>query len=97
MKLGRKHSDKQRGYYFGVCVKMIRDRLLAVSWAQGIRGILLDKQRGKDFTHEIIKNATGYYDGIRTLMTTKFNEFILAVQEWAARVLNIYIPDPNET
>lgn len=96
MKLGRKHTSKQRGYYFGVCVEMVREALLSVPWAQGLREMLLDKRSGKDFTHEIIKNATGFCDSIKTLMTDRFNEYIIAVQEWAARVLDIYIPDPNE-
>lgn len=94
-----KRSLQQNRYYFGVCIKMIRDELY---------------ERGNDVsiqeTHEWINSKFNYLEVINEetgeveripQSTTKLNKegfglYIEKVQRFGAEFLSITIPDPGE-
>jgi len=94
----KKRSIEQNAYYWGVVVSMIQEGLREVGYYMT-----------KDEAHELVKfkflrrkiqNKQG--ETIETLgsttnMTTvQFEEYILAVKDWALEYLGVSIPDPNE-
>ena len=103
----KKRSNPQNAYYWGVCVKMIREHLLK-------RAAMDDDCRAEfsdEMTHQIIKLATGVSHWIypappcealmvegrtKNKSVKEFQDYIMSVQEWAAKVLGLVIPDPVE-
>ena len=94
VKLKKKfRSDPQNDYYWRVVVK-------AFSGVFNKAGLSLTK----DQTHDILKTkfllVKDPYPRIKStteLTTIEFNDYILQLQEWAARDFQCYIPDPNES
>ena len=96
----KKHSDMQRGYYFGVIVSMVRNAIFE-SW-----GDKLDSNE----VHEILKlncnwierpnKETGEFiriaQSIKQHTTTEQEEFHEDCRKWAKEWFNIDIPLPNE-
>lgn len=101
----RKRSNQQNRYLWGVVIPMIRDRLLEQTMPPEARKALTAEN-----VLRIVKIAAGishliplfnappvHLEGRSSkLSTTEFMEMIEAIQAWAAQVLDISIPSPNE-
>lgn len=79
----KRRSIKANSYYWGVVVAVL-------SW-----NIYLDGKRiTPQMWHRILKR---YLETETTRVNTPtMADYILAIQEMAARVFNLYIPDPDE-
>lgn len=96
----KKHSDLQRGYYFGVIVSMVRQAVYD-TWGEKIdsnEGHELLKQncnsveRINKSTGEVIKQP----QSIKRHTTTEQEEYHIECRKWAKEWFNIDIPLPNE-
>ena len=95
-----KRSSRQNRYLFGVCYKMIADRLgyTPEEVHEYCKGkflapegfTIIDKTTGEVIEQASIPAST------RELSTTEFSEYVQQIQRWAAEVLEISIPDPNQ-
>lgn len=103
--VNKKRSDAQNRYMWGVPIQMIRARLLEQDMPQETKDSLTPLM-----VQRIVKLAVGISHRVplfsatpviiegrtRTMTTVQFMDTMTQIQEWAARVLNIYIPDPKE-
>jgi len=96
----KKHSDNQRGYYFGVIVSMVRAAIFD-SWGDKLDSNQVHEilkfncnwtERVNKETGEIIRIAKS----IKEHTTTDQEEFHLECRKWAKDWFNIEIPLPNE-
>ena len=94
----RKRSNEQNAYYWGVVIPLMTEAINQL-------GHDLDEEE----THEFLKSRfntkqvevfDGHYIDIpqstRKLDTKDFMDFIDRIQKFAATMLNLYIPSPNE-
>jgi hypothetical protein len=93
----RYRSVFQNSYYWGVVITLIASRLKE-----------LGHDVDKDLTHEFLKGRflyTEMHTGEETmriprktsdLSTTEFEEYVEVVKQFAAEVLEVFIPDPND-
>lgn len=103
----KKRSNPQNRYYFGVCVKMIRDRLMPHATSEDAKAALKDEEG----LHAAIKVAVGVSHAFqlneegdclilegrtKDKEVKAFQDYIINVQEWAARVMRLVIPDPTD-
>lgn len=95
-----KRSDNQNRYYWGCVVKIVR---------QGLKdlGYILSSEETHDFLkdkfldYELMSNNHGeeigkIYKSTTELTKTEFGEYIEQIQIFAAEILNVTIPDPNQ-
>ena len=98
VKKARKYrSVFQNSYYWGVVITLVAGRLKE-----------LGHDVDKDLTHEFLKGRFLYTEmtaGEETmrvpkktsdLSTTEFEEYVETVKQFAAEVLDLFIPDPND-
>ena len=106
-------SSKQNNYYWGTLIYMIHQDLVAKGWrADDIDTFEYDGNLTRHHVHmymrrkfllfDHIDTKTGEVDGITMRSTSslskqEFMDYIEAVRQWAIEVLDINIPDPNET
>lgn len=106
-------SNKQNNYYWGTLIYMIHQDLLSKGWrANDIDTFDYDGNLTRHHVHMYMRRkflvfdhldtATGNIDGIimrstSSLSTKEFGDYIEAVRQWAVELLDINIPDPNET
>jgi len=96
----KKHSDNQRGYYFGVIVSLVRDAVFE-AW-----GDKLDSQE----VHELLKQNCNWVErpnkqtgefirvpqSIKQHTTSEQEDYHTECRKWAKDWFNIDIPLPNE-
>lgn len=89
----------QNRYYWGVIVETIKSAIndLGNSYtADEIHDFLK-----KEFNYSEVETIDGHFlkvpESTTNLDTIAFNEYKERIQQFAAEVLNIYIPDPNES
>ena len=95
---GKKRSTEQNAYYWSVVVSKIKDRLLE-----------LGNEVSADDVHELLKSrfnakeidlgnghAIDIPGSTTDMSTVDFMTYIERIQRFAAELLDIYIPDPNE-
>ena len=96
----KKHSDIQRGYYFGVIVSLIREAIFN-EWGERmdsneVHELLKTncnwKEKTNKNTGEIIKVA----GSIKQHTTSEQEDFHEDCRRWALEWFNIIIPLPNE-
>jgi hypothetical protein len=95
-----RRSLPQNNYYFGVCVKMIKDEL----WTRGHDDLsaqdVHDWLKSMFNFKEVVNEETGEYDRIprstTSLTKDEFNQYIERVQRFAAEKFSLVIPDPGE-
>jgi hypothetical protein len=96
----KKHSDLQRGYYFGVIVSLIREAIF-IEWGEKmdsneVHELLKTncnwKEQANKRTGEIIRVA----GSIKQHTTSEQEEFHEDCRRWAKEWFNIDIPLPNE-
>jgi len=89
-KFRKKRTDQQNKYYFGVIVNILSKQLgyepEEIHLMLRERFLRIHDEKHPDFV--IAKSTT-------KLNTQEFNEYIEAIQRWAAQELKIYIPDPQ--
>jgi len=95
-------SNKQRGYWHGVVVKMIHHRFKELGnhyTLKQVSAFLMDKF----FYTEDVNPATGEIiripatlDSIGGASSAMFSEKKEEIQRWASENLDLYIPDPGE-
>ena len=104
-RLTKRRSNPQNKYWWAVVIPAIRKKLLMQEMPLETREALTPL-----VVHQVVKIATGVSLAVplpdgeaiiiegrsRDKSTTEFKDFILETQEWAARTLGIYIPDPEE-
>lgn len=97
-RFGNKRTTKQNRYYWGVVVKMIKERLTEL-------GHDLDTEEVHDFLKaefnkiEIVTENEHHLSipkSTKDLDSQTFNEYIEKVRQFAAITLEINIPDPDE-
>ena len=90
-KFVKKRTDLQNRYYWGVIVDILSRELgyepEEIHLMLRERFLRIHDEQHPDFV--IAKSTT-------KLNTQEFNEYIEAIQRWAAQELQIYIPDPTE-
>lgn len=96
---GKKRSNPQNRYYFGVVIKEITLRLRELGHQEidddTVHEMMKIKFNYEPLTSEhgevleIPKSTTG-------LTTVQFIEYMDRIRQWAAGFLSINIPDPNE-
>lgn len=95
---GKKRSNDQNAYYWGVVVAMVTRRLNE-----------LGNEFDDDETHAFLKGRFNVKEiepvadhfieiplSTSRLGTTEFNDYIAKIQHFGSVFLGIYIPDPNE-
>jgi hypothetical protein len=96
----KKHSDLQRGYYFGVIVALVKEAIF-ISW-----GDKLDSNE----VHEILKTNCNWIErpnkqtgefiriagSIKQHTTSEQEDYHTECRQWAKEWFNIDIPLPNE-
>jgi hypothetical protein len=96
----KKHSDLQRGYYFGVIVPLIKEAIF-IEWgdkmdSNEVHELLKSncnfKEKVNQETSEIIRVA----GSIKQHTTIEQEEFHEGCRRWAKEWFNIDIPLPNE-
>ena len=106
-------SNKQNNYYWGTLIYMIHQDLVAKGWrANDIDTFEYDGNLTRHHVHMYMRRKfllfdhvdaeTGEVDGITMRSTSslskqEFMDYIEAVRQWAVELLDINIPDPNET
>ena len=97
-RFGNKRTTKQNRYYWGVVVKMIRERFKEL-------GHELDSDEVHDFLkgefnkREIVTENDHHLSiprSTKDLDSTSFNEYLEKVRQFASITLEINIPDPDE-
>lgn len=97
-RFGNKRTTKQNRYYWGVVVKMIKERFKEL-------GHELDSDEVHDFLkgefnkREIVTENDHHLSiprSTKDLDSQTFNEYIEKVRQFAAITLEINIPDPDE-
>jgi hypothetical protein len=95
-----KRSLPQNNFYFGVCVKMIKDELHRRGHDEFSAQDVHDWLKAMFNYKEIINEETGEFDRIprstATLNKDEFNTYIERVQRYAAEKFSLVIPDPGE-
>ena len=84
----KKHSDKQRNYYFGVVVTELAK----------FTGFTL-KEMHEALKAKFLIEPTKYISkvpSITSISTVQMEDFMQRVRVWAADSLDTYIPEPNE-
>lgn len=101
-KLGKKRSNNQNRYYWGVVLPIIQQGLKEATGefrsSENIHyNILLPLFAPEK---EIVNINTGecIYEKLTSseMTTTQFCEYIIEIQKWASEFLGVYIPEPNE-
>lgn len=101
----RKRSNQQNKYMWGVVIPLIQERIKSQNMPQEAKDAMTSEN-----TLRIVKIAAGLSHLIplfnappvllegrsSNLSTVAFMDFMVKIQEWSARVLNLYIPDPKE-
>jgi hypothetical protein len=104
--LSKSRSTQQMRYYFGVMVQMVLDALVDLGNNELHKG---DKE-SVNLVHQFLKakflppvtvaDANGEAITLppttRTQTTVEMMDYFADIQQWAAEVLHINIPDPNE-
>ncbi|HEX8331896.1 MAG TPA: hypothetical protein VF622_04695 [Segetibacter sp.] len=93
-----KRSNNQNRYYWGICVAMIRDRMIELGNdvdSQLVHDYLKDKFNRKELWNGDV-NIGSIGDTTTKLSKLDFEEYLEKVKRFAADVLEIYIPNPNE-
>lgn len=95
VKKAGKRSTPQNNYYHGVVVESVRHRMIEL-------GHKLDHDEThewlkKEFNYQELANESGELIGRFALSTTDLNKeefavYLDKIMEWAASILNIYIP-----
>lgn len=97
----RKRSDQQNRYYWGVVVKLVTDAFRDA-------GNMVNAEDVHDFLKQHVGKLSQVLvtpDGevlrgpgsTARLTTTEFSNYVEAVRAWAAEVLGLSIPSPDET
>lgn len=94
-----KRSNNQNRYYWGVVVAMIKDRLIELGNdvnSMNVHDFLKDRFNSKEIftSNGTVIGTVG--DTTASISTTDFMNYLDKCKEFAATVLEIYIPDPNE-
>lgn len=94
-----KRSLNQNRYYFGCVVAMIKERMIELGNdvdSQLVHDFLKDRFNSKELFNQdgVIIGAIG--DTTTKLSKTEFEQYLEKVKRFAAEVLDIIIPDPNE-
>lgn len=103
---GRGRSNAQNAYYWGVMVQMILERFVEL----GNNELHAADEESRRMVHEYLKArflppitvADAHGEAIelppttRKASTVEMMDYFAAIQQWAAEVLLINIPDPNE-
>ena len=92
-------SLPQNGYYWSVCVPMVKD---------GLRDIGYKEVKTNEDAHEVLKHlflkkkiSNGIEEIILAgstseLKTVEFNNFLEEIWQWASTYLGVVIPKPNQ-
>ena len=95
----RSRSIQQNRYYFGVIVEMITRQLIADGWEVSKEDVH-EMMKVKFATKELFNESTGEVmqttRSTTDMSTTEFEEFNEACRRWAAEILGMNIPDPNQ-
>lgn len=98
-KYKKKRSDGQRGYYFGVIVKMLCEELWGETHKVAIAN--MNDHLKKAFNPEFYKTPEGNEEvrgkSIEDEETDRIEEIYSQIRMYASREFNIYIPLPRET
>lgn len=97
----RKRSTLQNGYYHKIVVQFVYDALIESGYDKREldHDIVHDFLRNKFNVHEIVSEHGESIKIVKStsdLTTTEFMTYISDIQQWAAEVLHINIPDPNQ-
>lgn len=106
-------SSKQNNYYWGTLIYMIHQDLVAKGWrADDIDTFEYSGNLTKHHVHmymrrkflldDVLDQTTGEIGGygIRStssLTPKEFGDYIESIRQWAIELLDLNIPDPNET
>jgi len=94
----RTRSLPQNSYYWPVVVKMVKDAMN--SFGNDFTAEEVHEFLKKEFNYEESELRDGYFVKVpkstTRLDTFDFNQYKERIQQFAAEVLGIYIPDPNE-
>ncbi len=94
----KKRSNNQNRYYWSVCVGMIKDRMIELGNdvdAQLVHDYLKDRFNRKEIWADGV-NIGSIGDTTTKLNKEDFEKYLEKVKRFAADVLSIYIPDPNQ-
>jgi hypothetical protein len=98
--LKKKRSGQQNRYYFGVVVKLITDAFRDAGNMVNAENVheFLKAEVGK--LSQVLVTADGEVfrgpGSTAKLTTTEFSNYIEAVRAWAAEILDLQIPSPDE-
>jgi hypothetical protein len=99
IKKRNKRSLQQNRYYFGVCIKMIREKFIERGYEVSMEDVH-DMMRFKFNYIEIIDYETGEIERLPKSTTglnkDEFGKYIEKIQQYAAQSLDLVIPDPGE-
>lgn len=97
---GKKRSDPQNRYYFGVVIREITLRLRELGH-QELQDETVHEMMKIKFNYEPLTSEHGELLEIpkstTSLTTTQFMEYMDRVKQWAGDFLGINIPDPNQS
>lgn len=84
----KQRSNQENRYYWGVVIKLLSDHLgyTDEEMHDALKMLFL-----KDNSREIptLRSTT-------ELTTIEFEKYLENIKMWAANIMNVYIPDPNE-
>lgn len=97
----KRRSGQQNRYYWGAVVKLITDAFRDAGNMVNAEEVhdFLKAEVGK-LTQVLVSNDGEVFRGpgsTAKLTTTEFSNYIEAVRAWAAEVLDLKIPSPDET
>lgn len=105
-KQGRKKTNPQLGYWYGVLVPCVVDGLIEAGYntlaSSEVYGIENEQETNKKTVDELLKKGYKQYKSLekvpeKTHMTTEeMSDLIDYALEWAATNLGIFIPTPRE-
>jgi len=95
---GRNRSNPQNNYYWGVIISMVKDAMN--DFGNEYTSEEVHEFLKKEFNWEEKEMKEGYFVKVprstTRLNTIEFNDYKEKIQQFAAEVLGIYVPDPNE-
>lgn len=110
-KAGKTRTNPQNSYYFGVVVKLIRDRLIELGYTKGDLSGGFAQNLTLEDVHEFLKANfnrmsvlvnketglhLGTYEGsTKDLPTEEFSDYIERISIWASTYLDLEIPEPD--
>jgi hypothetical protein len=93
-----RRSLNQNRYYFGVCVRMVRDGLVDLGHDVTLEETH-DFLKSKFHSEELVNESTGEIISIPRSTTEMnkedFSNYIEKIQRFSAEFLNVVIPNPN--